>query len=305
MRYALNDKKEKIEVSFSGELAVCEICKANVKGRKGEQRIKHWYHYKNKRTDCDDWHEPISEWHLTWQNLFPVKNREVTLVKNGISHRADILLDNGLVIEVQNSPLKLMEVEKRERFYGRNNLIWILNGDTLAKNSMLKKELFTYRFMLTISIPKSFVYIEDYDFRALVEEVGKLNEIAYLKSGKNLYELINENILTFKFLDDQIENFYLFEVQYRYYMACVYETMYGQTELERFRNQIAIEYGSIRETVMEIKLIKKYWKKFVDTMEFPVFIDNLKGIEENELYYYSENRTISKEKFMDHYLKYT
>ncbi|MDF0716966.1 competence protein CoiA family protein [Muricauda sp. 334s03] len=305
MRYAINDKNEKIEVSFSGEVAVCEICKVNVKGRKGEQRIKHWYHHEAKRIDCDDWHEPISEWHLTWQNLFPAKNREVTIMKDGISHRADILLDNGLVIEVQNSPLKLMEVRKRERFYGRNNLIWILNGDTLAKNSMLKKDVLVFRFMLSISIPKSLGPVREYDFKELLEEIENDYEIERLKSGETLFELINENTLTFKFTDDQIKNFSLIQAQYKYYIACAYEKLYGQQMLERFRKQIVIEYGSMRETVIELNLVKKYWKKFIDEMEFPVFIDHLEGVEESELYYYSENKTISKEKFMDHYLKYT
>lgn len=305
MRYAINDKNEKIEVSFSGEVAVCEICKVNVKGRKGEQRIKHWYHHEAKRIDCDDWHEPISEWHLIWQNQFPKKNREITLTENGVSHRADILLNNGLVIEVQNSPLKLMEVKKRERFYGKNNLVWILNGETLAKNSMLKKDVFVYKFVLSISIPKSFGAVADYNFKKLLEEIENHYEIARLKSGQNLFEIINENILTFKFLDDKITDFHLTEVQHKYYIACLYEKLYGQNGLETFRKRISIDYGSIRETVIELRLLKKYWKKFIDKMGFPVFIDNLKGIEENELYYYSENRTISKKKFLDHYLKYT
>src|SRR5690606_4882625 len=105
--------------------------------------------------------------------------------------------------------LKLMEVRKRERFYGRNNLIWILNGDTLAKNSMLKKEVFTYRYKLTISIPKSFGPVREYDFKELLGEIENDYEIARLKSGETLFELINENTLTFKFTDDEIKNFSL------------------------------------------------------------------------------------------------
>ncbi len=38
-------------------------------------------------------------------------------------------------------------------------------------------------------------------------------------------------------------------------------------------------------------------------MKSPVFIDNLNGVHNDKLYYYSENRLIDKNKFMEHYLK--
>ena len=41
MRYAIDNKNNKIEVSSSGQLAFCEGCNSAVKGRKGFKNIAH------------------------------------------------------------------------------------------------------------------------------------------------------------------------------------------------------------------------------------------------------------------------
>lgn len=147
MRFALDEIETRKEVSYSGEKAKCPNCGSIVIGKKGNVKAEHWAHKSNY--DCDSWHEPITEWHLSWQNLFPKKYLEVSL-KNGFneSHRADIRLNNGMVIEIQNSPINLIEIEKREAFYGVNNMIWILNGDKLLKNSYLTYKFSEKRFSL-------------------------------------------------------------------------------------------------------------------------------------------------------------
>lgn len=63
-------------------------------------------HFAHKRgTICyDDWTHDMSEWHLSWQQLFPEQYREVVIEKNGIKHRADICINNT-VIEFQHSPI--------------------------------------------------------------------------------------------------------------------------------------------------------------------------------------------------------
>ena len=40
-------------------------------------------------------------------------------------------------------------------------------------------------------------------------------------------------------------------------------------------------------------------------MNFPIFFDNLKGLESHLLYWYQKNEIIQKENFMKKYLKYT
>ena len=305
MRFAIDENKNKIEVGHSGEFAECEICNSKVKGRKGKQRIKHWYHYEKRTIDCDNWHEPITQWHLDWQNLFPKNNREVIITENNITHRADIQLNNGLVIEIQNSPIDFYEIEKRESFYGKKGLIWILNGENLLNKSFLIEDKYYYIRELSISIPKIFTDVKNYDFIDIITNIIELTDIGVLINGKNLFEIKNENELNFKFTKNLFNDSNLIEVQYKYYIACVFERLYGQEKLEKFRTKIDFNYLPIKEEIIEYRILKKYWKKFIDIMKFPVYIDNLKGVGNNYIYYHTENKLIERVGFIEKYLKHT
>ena len=306
MRYALNTDSEKIEVSYSGEIARCGICNSNVKGRKGEQRIAHWYHHEKSTIDCDNWYEPMSEWHREWQDLFPIKNREVTITENNQTHRADILLNNGLVIEIQNSSIKFSDIQKREAFYGKNNMIWILNGQNLVDKSFLTEDVFEYEYMLSISIPKTLPSVKHYDFKVLLKNILKIGEIDSLKSNeKNIFKIKDENTITFHLINDVDLNFNLIKPQFAYFIVGVFTELYNKEQREVFRKRIRIDYNEKNKTITKLRLVKKHWKKFIDKMEYPVFIDNLNGIKKDQLYYYSENRVIAKNRFISHYLKYT
>ena len=81
--------------------------------------------------------------------------------ETNIVHRADVKLDNGLVIEIQNSNIKVEEIKQREDFYGKNGLIWILNGETLVSKSMLHYRYIQKDVSISVSIPE---YLEtDFD----------------------------------------------------------------------------------------------------------------------------------------------
>jgi len=304
MRYALDKNDKKIEVCYSGELAKCEICKSQVKGRKGEQRIKHWYHHERKTIDCDNWHEPITEWHLKWQNLFPKKNREVTITENNISHRADIQLDNGLVIEVQNSPIKFSDIEKRESFYGEKGLIWVLNGQNLCKNSFFIDNTYYYTRELLITIPKLISDVNNYDYSKIIEKILNETEIGLLRQDKNLFEEQN-NIIKFKFIDNVFNDSGLIEIQYKYYIACVFERLYGQKKMTNFKSLINFSYTGINEKIVDYSILKRYWKKFIDKMKYKVYIDNLNNLDNKYIYHYNENKIIDREQFIKEQLRHT
>lgn len=102
---------------------ICPFCKSKVIPKCGEIKTWHWAH-KSLKT-CDSWGEPEGEWHYGWKKLAGLDNTEITIEKNGKRHRADIMI-NGLVIELQHSPLPTYEVREREQFYGR--MIWIIDG---------------------------------------------------------------------------------------------------------------------------------------------------------------------------------
>ena len=63
---------------------------------------------------------------------------EVVIENNGVIHRADAVMKNGTVIELQHSYLSVDEIAKRESFYKK--MVWVF--DTI---SAYEKERFDLR----------------------------------------------------------------------------------------------------------------------------------------------------------------
>ena len=118
MLYALDKYGEKIPPE-KGQRAICPLCKGDVISKCGDIVNWHWAHESVK--ECDSYHEPESEWHYSWKNMFPKEYQEVVIG----NHRADIQKPNGTVIELQNSSLSVKKIKEREDFY--NKMIWIFN----------------------------------------------------------------------------------------------------------------------------------------------------------------------------------
>ncbi|MBD79032.1 MAG: hypothetical protein CL840_08945 [Crocinitomicaceae bacterium] len=293
MRFAINDFNERIEVSRSGEKAHCRGCGAVVIGRKGKIRKEHWYH-PNK--DCDSWYEPITDWHISWQNQFPVENIEIGIADSTgkIVHRADILLNNNLVIEIQNSPISIKDIEKRESFYGKNNMIWILNGSTLASNCHLD------------SIERTNVIAIYVDFYkgGLSRNFEKMmvNEELILPSCKYYVDRYNYEFHRHKFDFPLNINYQLLKMKIESFLKLklsLYDGLYDEEDY-------AINSHVYNDRCLEaIELKKMNWRKFIDQMKFPVFFDNLNGLPLDRLYWYQENRIVKKERFLNKYLQYT
>jgi competence CoiA-like predicted nuclease len=135
MQYALvNDEKVEATPQSTGK---CQLCDKNVFSRCGEINIWHWSHYKSKI--CDGWHEPETEWHRNWKSIFGKENSEVVIQHDGIKHIADILTNNKVVIELQNSPIQSQVIRKREDFYGER-MFWILNGSPFEENITISSD---------------------------------------------------------------------------------------------------------------------------------------------------------------------
>jgi competence protein CoiA len=113
-----------------GLSGVCSGCESATRAYCGERYVHHWKHLSTE--DCDPWYEPITEWHIDWQNRFPEDWQEQVIKKEGGHHRADVLTEKGIVIEFQNSPITYAEAAKRESFYGK--MIWVLNGANFKKS---------------------------------------------------------------------------------------------------------------------------------------------------------------------------
>jgi competence CoiA-like predicted nuclease len=130
MLFAFTSEKIKIE-PFPGGRAFCPGCESEVNAKCGSTNIWHWAH--DSLEDCDNWkYEPKTKWHLHWQNRFHKDDIEKVIVKNKKFHIADIVGNNDVVIEIQNSPISAEEIIARELFYEK--MIWILNGYQFAEN---------------------------------------------------------------------------------------------------------------------------------------------------------------------------
>ncbi len=122
MLFANSKDKEKI-MAFPGAIGFCPGCDDELMAKCGQINIWHWSHVAK---DCDQNHEPESKWHIDWKLKFPPRCCEVWC--DGF--RADIKLDTGLVIELQNSPMTPFEANSREQHYG--DMVWIINGTELG-----------------------------------------------------------------------------------------------------------------------------------------------------------------------------
>lgn len=301
MKFALDTDGNKIEVQYSGQRAICICCNSNAIGRYGKVRPKHWYH-KNIR-NCDNWYEPTTEWHLNWQNKFPQQNQEVILKdENNTKHIADIRLNNGVVIEIQNSPIKIDEIYQRETFYGKNGgLIWILNGEKLLTYCSIEYEYEEY--FVSIEVPTYIPNMPNYDY--LRDELLEQSFIKEIERHKHYREISVINGVYFVFFFDK-------DIDFNSLISKL------DKEILNFTHGIYPEHGediwlhfeinyksSSKDRLYDIRFTKQHWGKFINEMKAPLFIDNLKGLDNGLLYWYNERKIVKKSVFLKKYLSHT
>lgn len=106
-------------------VGACAVCGSQMISKCGTKVLWHWAHQGRKH--CDPWWENETEWHRSWKGYFPEPWREqVHFDASGEKHIADVKTPSGTVLEFQNSPMPLDELQAREQFYG--NMLWIVNG---------------------------------------------------------------------------------------------------------------------------------------------------------------------------------
>jgi len=104
----------------------CPACGKETVSKCGKILIWHWAHKPVRH--CDPWWEGETDWHRQWKGWFAPEHQEVIHFdpQTGEKHIADVKTKDGVVIELQNSPMDLDELRSREQFYGR--MVWIVNG---------------------------------------------------------------------------------------------------------------------------------------------------------------------------------
>ncbi|MBI6764484.1 hypothetical protein YA0059_06325 [Pseudomonas syringae] len=80
-------------------------------------------------------------WHRAWKALFPFEWQEVAAHDaKGEKHIADVKRPDGMVIELQNSPMSIEEMESREAFYGER-MVWIVNAEKFRSQITIQEAL--------------------------------------------------------------------------------------------------------------------------------------------------------------------
>jgi competence CoiA-like predicted nuclease len=299
MRYALNESHQKIEVAYSGQRALCPGCNKEVTGKIYKSKKNHWAHL---NADCDNWYEPLSEWHIKWQNYFPQENQEVTLIDkiNNEIHRADIYLNNGVVIEIQNSPIVIKEVSEREAFYNRKGLIWILNAANLIPKSTFINYLKPDNCLIKIKFFRPLYY--EFNTNTIINELKEMNCFSFDKNYEYSdtkdeinYTLYSNSLIDLSFEEDKIKSS-IESITLKNNRA-----LYNRAD---FQFKVEIDVVNNKFTLHKF-LYKTQWRKFIDEMSAPVFLDNVTDLHTDYLYWVQRQKIIKKEEFIKKYVAYT
>lgn len=114
----------------------CPYCNEPLTNKAFDSKcVKRYFSHKQGMKCTDDWHYDMSEWHRSWQELFPIGCREVSIEYNGIKHRADVCVGK-VIFEFQHSSISNEEIQARNQFYtsAGYELIWIFDANNNVKN---------------------------------------------------------------------------------------------------------------------------------------------------------------------------
>ena len=208
MYIALDENKIRVHIENAekSKQYFCPVCgeKLIIKAVDSLSVKPHFAH--KKGTECiDTWQHDMSEWHYKWQCLFPEEYREVVVEKDGIKHRADVLID-GFVIEFQHSPISRDEIKERNEFYTccGYKVIWVFDAHGKVKDSGVSLEWKRARREFDIPTPRGvFVFVE-YETKVSENPPQEARILLYLKkfNPKNIesfdtypYYITRDNLL--------------------------------------------------------------------------------------------------------------
>lgn len=117
MRYALvNGAKAE---PFPGGYGRCPVCGLDLQAQISTCP-PHWTHVTGDI--CDPLTEPLTRWHMSWQDL--VKPDFVEVAKKG--HRADLVGNSDVVICLQHGSISAEGIRKRETIF--KDMIWVFDA---------------------------------------------------------------------------------------------------------------------------------------------------------------------------------
>lgn len=136
MQFArLNGQKIRAKNAKSGDIAECLWTGEPVKAKVGE--LRQYWTYVGKPPIMPEGYENETIWHFNWKSLVKDDFCEVIFGENK-EHRADIVGNNRVIIEVQLSPIDIRVVRERIEFYKPltgDRVIWVVDATKYFKKT--------------------------------------------------------------------------------------------------------------------------------------------------------------------------
>ena len=171
LRYANIDGEKRLP--FPKGRATCQVCGGLLIAKCGQILTHHWAH--DAKDDCDPWSEPIGPWHVWWQNL--VRTDFIEVARG--PHRADIIGNENVVVELQHSSISAEDIEAREAYY--SNMVWLFDATMrFASVNLGDRSFFSLGRTKHLELCKKPVFL-DFGFNVL--QVGRFTDAITMVSG--------------------------------------------------------------------------------------------------------------------------
>jgi len=251
MIYATHNNK-RIKAVHTGERADCPECGGVVIAKCGNHKKNHWAHLSTTES-CK--YKPMSDFHLMVQSLFHDNFLEkISIDSNGEKHIADLEI-NGLILEVQNSPIDYDEVQKRNIHH--KNVVWVLNWETFFGDSF-KIDAANSRLIKLNRRRKLFLNFKDNAFFVFKNEKFYLCKISngFVKIHKTINKedfrdfVLNISFDTINRLDLAIEQKEKHELKNR---SEKYEELFRSSFHQKENERLKKEIETMRESVAKNK----------------------------------------------------
>lgn len=232
--------------------AVCEHCNSDVRAKCGSKVVWHWAHISVE--NCDSWYEPETQWHRDWKNNFGQDRSEISIVKDGVRHIADVLTNDNLVIEFQNSNISSETIMARELFYDK--MIWVINGIHFKENFTIWDKDFAENWQLKTEITQNLnLFNSQANARVLTVQGNPIKQEA-------IREILNRH----KFVHNKQLDLYTYDLK----------DLYNSHALEARIQANILELYKAQKVDQKFKSILYTWtrsRKSWEDAKKPVFID--------------------------------
>lgn len=146
----------------------------------------------------------MSEWHREWQNCFDETevNFKKVCEEQIKDRRADVVLQNNYILEIQHSDIADSEVICRDKDYKihNKNLIWLVHGDCDTHLEKMSDETYVLHFSKTWKF-KSFSHAHEYVLLDMDNKIFKIHLKSVSKCKFHAKKYFDKNTVLAKLRD--------------------------------------------------------------------------------------------------------